>query len=138
MSLNLKTLLAPNKTTEVEFPGYEGFKLQVGYISRETLVNLRKRATKTTFTRGRTSEVTDDDLFIKLYTEAAIKGWDGLTLDIVSKLAAVDLPGKDLNELLPYTAENALDLVKASTDFDSFITDTCQTLGNFPTISGSK
>lgn len=128
--LSLKSLLVPSKEVEVDFPGFEGFKLKLSFLSRETLVNMRKKATKVTF-KGRPIEELNEDLFLKLYVEACIKSWEGLTLEYVNQLAPVDLGDADLSDTLPFTQENALYLMKASSVFDQFITETVSELGNF-------
>ena len=40
--ISLKSLLVPSKTVEVEYPGFPEFKIDIGYMSRETLISLRK------------------------------------------------------------------------------------------------
>ena len=50
--ISLKSLLVPSKTIEVEYPGFPEFKLEINYLSRDGLINLRKKSTKTTF-KGR-------------------------------------------------------------------------------------
>ena len=47
--LSLKTMLVPSKEVTVEYPGMPGFEVSVSFLSRETLQNIRKKATKTTF-----------------------------------------------------------------------------------------
>jgi len=44
--ISLKSLLVPSKSVEVEFPGMPGFKIDVAFLSRETLVNIRKKSNK--------------------------------------------------------------------------------------------
>jgi len=44
-----------------------GFKIDLAFLSRETIVNIRKRATKTTFKNRQPQEELDDELFLKLY-----------------------------------------------------------------------
>lgn len=130
--ISLKTLLVPSKALEVEYPGMPGFKINVSFLSRETLVNIRKKATKQSFKNRQASEELDDDLFLQLYVQAAIKGWSGFKLKYLDQLAPVDLTGQDLENELEYTEENALFLMKASTNFDAFISETVTDLGNFP------
>lgn len=137
-SLSLKNLLVASKTVEVEYPGMPGFQIKVSFLSREVLVNIRKKATKTTFKNRQVTEETDDELFLKLYVQEAIKGWDGLKLRYLEQLCPVDLSGQDPEDFLEYTDENALFLMKSSVDFDSFISDTVTNLGNFPNSSGKK
>lgn len=133
MTLSLKSLLVPSKSVEVEYPGMPGFKLQLAFLSRETLLNIRKKSTKTSFKNRQPQEDFNEDLFLQLYVEAAIKGWEGLKLRYLEQLAPVDLTGQDMDAELEYTAENALYLMKNSSNFDAFISEQVSDLGNFST-----
>lgn len=130
-NLSLKSLLVPSKSVEVEFPGMPGFKINLSFLSREALVNIRKKSTKTTFKNRQPVEETDDKLFLKLYVDAAIKGWSGLKLSYLDQLAPIDLAGQNLDDELPYDQDNALYLMQASANFDSFISETVTELANF-------
>lgn len=134
-TLSLKSLLVPSKAVEVEFPGMPGFLIQVAFLSRETLLSIRKKSTKTTFKNRQPSEEFNEDLFLQLYVENAIKGWTGFKLEYLEQLAPVDLSGQDMSAELEYTAENALYLMKNSSSFDAFITETVSDLANFSTSS---
>lgn len=133
MTLSLKSLLVPSKAVEVEYPGMPGFKLQLAFLSRETLLNIRKKSTKTSFKNRQPQEDFNEELFLQLYVEAAVKGWDGLKLRYLEQLAPVDLTGQDLDDLLEYNAENALYLMKNSSNFDAFVSEQVSDLGNFST-----
>lgn len=137
-SLSLKNLLVPSKTVEVEYPGFSGFKVKVSFLSREVLVNIRKKATKNTFKNRQMTEELNDDLFLKLYVEAAVKDWSGLKLSYLEQLCPVDLSGQDPDDYLEYSEENALFLMKNSSNFDAFISETVTELGNFQNISAKK
>lgn len=134
-SLSLKSLLVPSKTVEVDFPGFPGFKITLSFLSRETLLNIRKKATKTSFKNRQASEEFDEEIFLQLYTQNAIKGWSGLKLGYVDKLAPVNLEGLDLEDFLEYSEENALYLMKNSSNFDAFITEQVSDLANFSSNS---
>ena len=129
--LSLKSLLVPSKSIEVEYPGMPGFKIDLAFLSRETIVNIRKRATKTSFKNRQPQEELNDELFLQLYVENAIKGWTGFKLQYLEQLAPVDLTGQDLEHELEYTQENALFLMKNSSNFDAFISEQVSDLGNF-------
>lgn len=133
MSLSLKTLLVPSKALEVEYPGMPDFKVQVAFLSRETLQAIRKKSTKTSFKNRQAVEELNDDLFLELYVKASLKGWDGLKLKYLEQLAPVDLTGQDPEAELEYSEENALYLMKNSSNFDSFISEQVTDLGNFST-----
>ena len=75
---------------------------------------------------------------LELYVKASIKSWSGLKLKYLEQLAPVDLTGQDPNAVLEYNEENALYLMKNSTNFDSFISEQVTDLGNFSTSSSTK
>lgn len=136
--LSLNSLLVPSKTVEVDYPGLEGFKISVSFLSRETLVNIRKKSVKITFKKNQPVEELNDKLFLQLYVNEAIKGWTGLKLKYLNELAPVDLSGQDLEEELEYSQDNALMLMQASVNFDSFISETVTELSNFTKSSTEK
>lgn len=130
--MELKSLLVSTKSTEIDYPGIEGFKVTVNFLSREEIVKIRKKSTKITWKNRQQTEELDDELFLKLYVGAVIGGWKGLKLKDLPQLVPVDLTGqKDLETELEYNPENALQLMKNSTEFDSFITETVSDLSNF-------
>lgn len=137
-TLSLKTLLVPSKEAELDFPGFDGFKVNLSFLSRDTLVNLRKKATKVVFKNRQPVDELNDELFLQLYVKEAIRGWSGLKLAYLSQLAPVDLSGQDLDAELAYTDENALFLMKNSTDFDAWASNQVTELGNFQKSSTSK
>jgi hypothetical protein len=137
-NISLKTLLVPSKTVEVDYPGLIGFKVKVSFLSRETLVNIRKKATKTSFKNRQPVEELNDELFLQLYVKESIQGWDGLKLSYLEQLAPVDLTGQDPDAELEYSEENALFLMKNSSNFDAFVSETVTDLGNFQTSSDKK
>jgi hypothetical protein len=134
-ALSLKSLLVPSKTVEVDYPGLNGFKINVVFLSRETLVGIRKKATKTTFKNRQPVEELDDKLFLQLYVNACIKGWSGFKLSYLEQLAPVDLSGQKPDDELPYDQDNALFLMQSSANFDAFISETVTELSNFTKTS---
>lgn len=137
-NISLKSLLVPSKNVEVEYPGMPEFKIQLAFLSRETLQNIRKKATKTSFKNRQPIEELNDELFLELYVKATIKGWSGFKLAYLEQLAPVDLSGQDLDAELEYSEENALYLMKNSTNFDTFISEQVTDLGNFSTNKSTQ
>jgi hypothetical protein len=132
MSL-IKNLMVTEKVTEVEFPDIDGFVVHVNYVGRDKMMKIRNSALVYKFnkrTRQREEEV-DNDKFLEAYTEATIKGWKGLTVKGLSQLIPVDTSKMNPSQEIPYSQEDALDLVKNSTIFDQFITDTLNDFDNF-------
>lgn len=128
---SLKSLLVPSKTVTIEYPGLSGFEVTLSFLTRETLLNIRKKSTKTTFKNRQPQDEFDEKLFLQLYTDAAIKGWTGLKLGYLEQLAPVDLTGMDPENTLAYSQENALYLMRESSDFDAFVSERVSDLGNF-------
>lgn len=137
-TLSLKSLLVPSKSVEVDFPGFDGFKLKLAFLSRETLVSIRKKSTKTSFKNRQPVEELDDKLFLKLYVAAAIKGWSGFKYKYLNELAPADIAEEDFDKEVPYSEENALALMEASSNFDGFISETVSDLSAFTKNSTQK
>ena len=131
--MDLKSLLVDSKTTWAEFPGLDGFEVELANLSRKELVALRKKCTTNKFnrkTRG-FEESLDDEKFIKEFTEATVKGWKGLKLKYLEDLLLVDLKGQDTDSELDYSMENAQQLVENSSEFDNWLNEVVFDLENF-------
>ena len=135
--MELKNLLVDTKTTWVEFPGLEGFEVELANLSRKELVALRKKCTNNKFnrkTRG-FEELLDDDKFVKAFTEATVKNWKGLKLAYLEDLLLVNLDNQDINQELEYSTTNSEALVENSSEFDNWLNEVVFDLENFRTRS---
>lgn len=131
--VSLASLLTPSKTVTVDYPEFEGFSVQLCYLSREELVKLRSRCLSQKFnrkTRG-FEEILDDDKFIVEYCKAVIKGWKGLKYKYLEKMLLLDVSSVDLEDELPYTQEDAEIMMKNASDFDTWVTEVVADLENF-------
>lgn len=137
-AVSLKALLVPSKEIEVEYPGMPGFVISVSFLSRETLQSIRKKSTKTTFKNRQPVEELNDELFLELYVKSSVKGWKGLKFKYLEQLAPIDLEGVDPEDELAFSDEDALALMKASANFDSFISEQVTDLGNFSKSKSAK
>ena len=138
--MELKNLLVDTKTTWVEFPGLEGFEVELANLSRKELVALRKKCTQNKFnrkTRG-FEELLDDDKFVKAFTEATVKNWKGLKLAYLEDLLLVNLDNQDINQELEYSTTNSEALVENSSEFDNWLNEVVFDLENFRTRSEGK
>ena len=138
--MELKSLLVDSKTTWVEFPGLDGFEVELANLSRKELVNLRKRCTQNKFnrkTRG-FEESLDEDKFLIEFTESTVKGWKGLKLEYLEDLLLVDLSGQDPKTELEWNEDNAKTLVESSNEFDNWLNEVVFDLDNFRTASKGK
>ena len=131
--MELKNLLVDTKTTWVEFPGLDGFEVELANLSRKELVNLRKRCVQNKFnrkTRG-FEESLNDEKFVKEFTESTVKNWKGLQLTYLEDLLLVDLKNQDPKAELPYSDDNAQQLVENSSEFDNWLNEVVFDLDNF-------
>ena len=137
---SLQSILTPSKTVEVDFPGYEGFKVQINFLSREELLKLRKSCLTTKFDKRTRQPVEElnDELFLKNYVGSVIKGWTGLKFEYLQELMLIDTTDIDLADELEYSADNALTLMKNSAEFDGLVTDVTSDLANFTKFNTKK
>jgi len=139
--ISLQSLLTPEKVVEVDYPGFDGFKLKVAFLSREEIIKIRKKCTVTKFdkrTRQPVDEL-DEELFLKTYVSAIIKGWSGLKFKYLQDLMLVDLSTvEDVEKELEYNQDNALVLMKNSQELDGFVTDITSNLANFTKYSSAS
>jgi hypothetical protein len=138
--MELKSLLVDSKTTWVEFPGLDGFEVELANLSRKELVALRKKCTSNKFNRKTRAfeEVMDDDKFLKEFTHATVKGWKGLKLKYLEDLLLVDLKDNDPDSEMEYTQENAMILVENSNEFDNWLNEVVFDLEHFRTAEQRK
>ena len=131
--MELKSLLVDSKTTWVEFPGLDGFEVELANLSRKELIALRKRCTQNKFNRKTRAfeEDLDEDKFLDHFCRGVIKGWKGLKFSYLEELLLVDVSNQDPDDVLPYTIDNAELLMKNSSDFDTWVTEITSDLENF-------
>ena len=131
--MKLAELLVDTKLAWIEFPGCEGFEVEVANLSRKELVNLRKKCLKTRFDRKtrQAEEELDDEKFVNEFTKATIKNWKGFKLKYLEDLLLVDLTDSDPEDELEYNFENAHALVSNSTEFDNWVNEVVFDLANF-------
>ena len=125
--------MKPSMTVSIDFPGMNGFSVDLCYLAREELLALRKKCDSKKFNRSthQAEEIIDDDKFLTEYVKAVIKGWTGLKLSYLEELLLVDTEGMDADQELPYSLEEAEILMKNSGSFDTWVSDTLGDLENF-------
>ena len=135
--ISLASLMTPSKTVEIDFPGYTGMHVKLCYLAREELLKLRKKCVSTKFDKKtrQPEEQLDEDKFLVEYCKSVIKGWRGLKYRYLEELLLVDISALNPDDCLPYTQDNAELLMKNSSVFDTWVTETVGELENF---TGSK
>ena len=131
--MDLKKLMVDSKAVWIDFPGLDGFSVEVANLSRKELTSLRKRCTVQKFDRKTRQliESLDEEKFVKEFTHATIKNWKGLTVEHLETLLLIDTEGQDLTSEVAYTADNAEALVSNSTEFDTWLNEVVFDLDNF-------
>ena len=131
--MKLEELMVDTKSAWIEFPGAEGFSVQVANLARKELLNLRKKCTIQKFDRKtrQMNEDVDEEKFVALFAKATVKGWKGLTLSILQELILIDMKENDPETELDYSQENAQLLMQNSTEFDQWLNEVVFDLANF-------
>ena len=132
-SISLASLMTPSKTVTIEFSGYTGMTVDLCYLAREELLKLRKKCVTTKFNKKtrQPEEILDEDRFLTEYVNSVVKGWSGLKYRYLEELLLVDVADLDPESELPYTQDNAELLMKNSSEFDTWVTETVGDLENF-------
>ena len=131
--ISLASLMTPSKTVTIDFPGYTGMTVDLCYLAREELVKLRKKCVTTKFSKKtrQPEEILDEDKFLLEYCKSVIKGWSGFKYRYLEELLLVDVSAFDPDDELGFSQENAELLMKNSSDFDTWVTETVGDLENF-------
>ena len=131
--MELKNLMVDSKSAWVDFPGLDGFSVEVVNLSRKELTNLRKRCTVQKFDRKtrQVGETLDEEKFVEDFARSVVKNWKGLTLEHLETLVLIDMGEQDSSKEVDYTTENAEQLVSNSTEFDMWLNEVVFDLDNF-------
>lgn len=129
----LKKLMVDTKSAWVSYPGISSWEIEIANLSRPELVKLRKSCLYTKMDRKTRTPVEDldEDKFIEKFTAATIKNWKGLKVKDLEKLLLVDIGSENPDKEIPYTHEDAIELVKNSAEFDTWVNDAVFDLDNF-------
>lgn len=125
--------MVDTKSAWIDYPGLDGFSVEVVNLSRKELTALRKRCTTTKFDRKTRQPVEnlDEDKFVTEFSQASIKGWKGLTLEHLETLLLINSEGEDPTAEVNYSLENAEILVTNSAEFDTWLNEVVFELDNF-------
>ena len=138
--MDLNSMLLPEKTVTFDFPGCDGFTVDLAFLSKESNQTIYKKCQRTQIdpkTR-QPFEKFDDDLFLSIYVKSILKDWSGLKLKYLKELVLVSVPEDQEEDELEFTEENALSLMKNSVVFDNWISEVISDLGNFTSSSLTK
>ena len=125
--------MVDTKSAWIEYPGLDGFSVEVVNLSRKELTALRKRCTTTKFDRKTRQPVEnlDEEKFVVEFAQASIKDWKGLILEHLETLLLINSDGEDPKAEVNYSVENAEILVTNSSEFDTWLNEVVFDLDNF-------
>jgi len=131
--MELKKLMVDSKSVWMDFPGLEGFSVEVANLSRKELNGLRKRCTTTKFDRKtrQAVESLDEEKFVQEFSKASVKNWKGLTISHLETLILIETDGQEPSSEVEYTLDNAEVLVTNSSEFDTWLNEVVFDLDNF-------
>jgi hypothetical protein len=132
--MELKNLISSTKIIEVEHPEFEGFKVKLQYIPKDKLRKIADRATTQKFSKKthQPEESIDNEKFLSMYVEELIRDWTGLKYKYLPELLPIDLEMvEDEGVELEFSLDNAITLMKNSTNFDSWISSIVGDITNF-------
>lgn len=131
--MKLANLIKDDNVIQVEHPEFDGFIVDVAFVSKDRTRKMIERATIKKFSKSthQLEEDIDNTLFLQLYSKALIKGWKGLKLEYLLELAPVDLGDEDLDKEVEFTDANALVLMNNSNAFDQWLTGVSSEIKNF-------
>ena len=131
--MELKKLMVDSKSVWMDFPGLDGFSVEVANLSRKELNGIRKRCTTSKFDRKtrQINETLDEDKFVTEFSKAVIKDWKGLTIANLETLILIDTNNQDVEKEIEYSEENAEVLVTNSSEFDTWLNEVVFDLENF-------
>lgn len=134
MTMDLKQLILPEKTVEFDFPGIEGLKFKLSFLSRDAVNKIQDRCTEKKYhakSRVATDEL-NEDRFLEEYVGAIIKSWSGFKSKYLADFILINEDEIiDPESELPYTEENAVLMMKNSTLLDNWVSDCIKDLTNF-------
>ena len=128
----LQSMLKDTIEAWMPFDGLPDFEIKLAYLARPELEKIRKAATRPVFKKHQKEDELDSDLFMKTYVKACVLDWKGFTLEYSTKLLPIEVPeGISLDELVDFSPEEALSLVKNSPEFDKWLNEVIFDLDSF-------
>lgn len=124
-------MIMPSKAVDFEYPGVEGLKFSLAYLSKKELQRMRKAHLKMVKNKkfGTFNEELDEEGFMREYVPSIIKGWEGLNAQTVQEFVIVN--SSDPDQEIPYTPENAYELLTNSQDLDTWVSEQISDIENF-------
>ena len=130
--MQLSQLILPMKTVDFEYPGLDGLFFSLSFLSKKELTRMRKVHLKLMKNKrsGTFTEELDEEAFMKEYVPSVIKGWKGLDLGNIQEFVIMP-EDVDPETKVPYSDENAYELLTNSQDLDTWVSEQISDIENF-------
>lgn len=128
--MELSKLIIPSKPMEFDYPGTEDLTFTIAHLSRKKIVDMRKKHTKLVKNKitGSFMDELDEDAFMKEYSAAVLCDWKGLNTDNIQEFIVIE--DCDVQDV-PYTAENAYQLMINSQELEQWVAEKLTDIENF-------
>ena len=134
MKLNIAALILDSKTVEFDYPGHEGFKVELTHMSTGKLAEIRKDCVKTIYNTqmGVPVQELDQEKWLTAFTKAVIVGWKGFTYAMLAEMLLIDESAiEDLDATVEYSVDNAVTLISKCSQFDGWVNNCLNDINNF-------
>jgi len=131
--VSLESLMVPSRTVSFDYPGYSGLTFELCHLAREELIKLRKKCVTSKYNKKthQPEDSFDEELFLELYCGAVVKGWAGFKYRYLEEFLLVDTSKFEPDDTLPFTPDNAKNLMKNADGFDTWVMEMVGDLENF-------
>ena len=108
----------------------DGFQIQIRYVPRAKLQRMLDRCQKREWDPKdhQLKDKLDNEKFYRMIAEEVVVGWRGLTPDVLRKMADME---EYPEEEVPYSVDDAAELLDKAYDFDLWVQRVCSDLEYF-------
>lgn len=139
--MSIKRLIKEKSVREIPVDGMPGFFVTLTYLSKDTIRKMADKHTRVKFNRktGKEEKEFNGDDFTEEFVSAVVVGWRGLTYNYLARFVAVDESAvSNPDEEIPFTQEDALELMKQSTAFSEWVDGCLNDIELFTSFNSKK
>lgn len=137
MPIDINNLIKKDTADLIQWVEFkQGIKLKLRYVSRQKLLQISKASEELKWQgprKGRMPEM-NSDKFTKLFVEAAVLDWEGVTPLSIGSIVPTDLsevPSAEIDKAIPFSHEALSTLAKNAYELDNFIQEASMDLSTF-------
>lgn len=108
----------------------EGIFFELEFADKKEIVRMLEKSKTTAWEKHQKVDRFDDEVFAGLVA-VKVKNWHGLTWQTLSRIHNIDVSGKNLNEPIPYHADDAAALCKTVYGLANWVRETIMNVAGF-------